>query len=397
MPIDLTPVILKQFRAAELAARQHLDRGEFGEAAKYLRSCHQLMQQYADQPGVGQTVRRMRLEQAEMYLTRALQAEAQAQRGDNQPTPMAALSERAAGDNYQTAAEALITQVGVGWDDIGGLDETKETLQLAYALGLVQRPTGVTIQTTRRILLFGPPGTGKTMLAGAISKELEATFFNARIPDLMSQYFGESSKLLSGLYATAAIHAPSVIFLDEIDALSRQRGGGQESGAERRLLNTFLGELDGLQNKRDDAPFLLTVGATNIPWDLDRAILSRFSGGMIYVPLPDAAARDAILDLYIAKRGLQSSVDIDLLAQRTAGYSGREIEQMVSIAVRRMIRRANPALVGHAANGQQALRQYQLRTEPLREEDFDAALAQVRPATPPSQVQRYLEWQRQVE
>jgi vacuolar protein-sorting-associated protein 4 len=235
------------------------------------------------------------------------------------------------------------------------------------------------------------------MLAGAISKELDATFFNVRIPDLMSQYFGESSKLLSGLYTTAGVHAPAVVFLDEIDALSRQRGGGQESGAERRLLNTFLSELDGLQNKREDAPFILTVGATNVPWDLDRAILSRFSGGMVYVPLPDLVARRAIIELYTSRRGLPLAVGLDDLAQRTEGYSGREIEQIVGVAVRRMVRRANPTLLHHAANGQEPLRRYQLQTEPLRADDLDAALAQVRPATSGGAVTTYTKWQQQME
>jgi len=395
MAIDLSAGILKQFRTAELAARQHLERGEYGEAAPQLRRCHQLMVQYADQPGVGGAVRRMRLEQAELYLTRALQAEAQAKRGDNQPTPLAALPERAASNDYQSAAEALITQVNIGWSDIGGLAETKETLQLTYALGLVQRPQGVTIQASRRILLYGPPGTGKTMLAGAISKEVDATFFNARIPDLMSQYFGESSKLLSGLYATAAIHAPAVVFLDEIDALSRQRGGGQESGAERRMLNTFLSELDGLQNKRDDVPFILTVGATNVPWDLDRAILSRFSGGMIFVPLPDTDARRAIFDLLIQRRGLASAVNAEMLVRRSEGYSGRELEQVVAIAVRRMVRRANPAILDQVAAGKDALQRYQLQAEALQAGDFEAAWAQVRPATGATHAARYHDWQRQ--
>lgn len=397
MSIDLSSGILKQFRAAELAARQQLDRGEFADAAYSLRRCQQLMLQYAEQPGVGPTVKRMRLEQAESYLTRALQAEAQAKRGNNNPTPIAALPERSSGNDYQSVAEGLITRVDVGWGDIGGLEETKELLQLTFALGLAQRPPGVIFQTSRHILLYGPPGTGKTMLAGAISKELDATFFNARIPDLMSQYFGESSKLLNGLYVTAGIHAPSVIFLDEIDALSRQRGGGQESGAERRMLNTFLSELDGLQNKREDTPLILTVGATNVPWDLDRAILSRFSGGMVYVPLPDVGARRVILDLYIAKRGLATSVSNDELVERTEGYSGRELEQVVNLAVRRMVRRANPQLLAQTALRQDDLRQYQLQSEPLQRNDFDKALAQVRPATMPQQEKRYRDWQNQVD
>lgn len=397
MPVDLSAGILKQFNSAKHAAIQHLDRGEFGDAAKQLRRCHQLMLQYAEQPGTGPAVRRMRMEKAEEFLTQALQAEAQVARGETQPTPMAALPEKAATTDYQTAAEALITQVNVGWNDIGGLDETKETIQIAYALGLVQRPQGVTIQTTRRMLFYGPPGTGKTMLAAAISYELDATFFNARIPDLMSQYFGESSKLLSGLYATAAMHAPAVVFLDEVDALSRQRGGGQESGAERRLLNTFLNELDGLQNKRDDAPFIITVATTNVPWELDRAILSRFSGGLIYVPLPDAAARRVILDLYIAKRGHISYVDADHLVAQSDGYSGREIEQVVAMAIRRMVRRANPELLRQTAGGQEMLRRYQLRTEPLSHDDFRHAFALVKPATNAAHVERFRRWAEQAE
>jgi SpoVK/Ycf46/Vps4 family AAA+-type ATPase len=377
--IDLSTGILKQFREAEYTARQHLARGEFTHAAKYLRQCNQLMRRYAEQPNTGETVRRMRLERAEHYLTLALQAESQLKRGDDEPTPLAALPERNASNDYQAIIEGLITRVNVRWHDIGGLERTKEEIQLNYALGLVRYPDGLSIQPTRRLLFYGPPGTGKTMLAAAISNELEATFFNVRIPDMMSQYFGESSKLINALYSTAAQHAPSGVFVDEMDALGKQRGSGQESGAERRLLNTFLGELDGLQNKRDETPLILTVGATNMPWELDRAILSRFGGGMIYVPLPDDAARQAILDLYITAKGHHSRVPYAQLVERTYGYSGREIEQIV---------------LRQVANGQDALRTYELRAEALGEEDFRLAFGQIKPATTAAQIRRYEEWGR---
>lgn len=295
------------------------------------------------------------------------------------------------------AAESLITQVAVAWGDIGGLQETKETIQLSYALGLVKQPDRVAIRPIRRLLFYGPPGTGKTMLAAAMSHELDATFFNARIPDLMSQYFGESSKLLSGLYAAATIHAPSVVFLDEIDALSRQRGGGQESGAERRLLNTFLSELDGLQAKRDELPFIITAGATNVPWDLDHAIVSRFSGGLIYVPLPDTEARRTIFQIYIDNKGHTSQVSPDELVRQSEGYSGREIEQVVSIAVRRMIRRANPDLLQVSTSGQDGLREYLLQTTALIRGDFEMAFARVRPAATPAAIRRYEDWSKSLE
>lgn len=282
--------------------------------------------------------------------------------------------------------------MNVRWQDIGGLEETKEEIQTNFALSLVQVPAGVQIRPNRTLLLYGPPGTGKTMLAGAISNELDATFFNARIPDLLSQYFGESSKLINALYSTAATHAPSVVFLDELDALSRQRGSGGENGAERRVLNTLLTELDGLQHKGDDMPLVMTVGATNMPWELDRAVLSRFSGGRIYVPLPDAAARRQIFDIYVAQRGHTTTLSADEFVRMTAGYSGREIERITAMATQTMLRRMNPNLVREAAAGQDTLRAYRLQVEPLTQADFTAAIQRVRPSTNAVELRRFESW-----
>lgn len=390
MKTDLSGVLFSAIQDAERAAKHHIAQGDYGAAAKELRRCYELSRQYAEY-GTGPTVKRMRLERAEQYLAKATQFSERAEQGAA-PAPLPPISERAAGDDYEAVAEALITSVDVGWDDIGGLDVTKADIQTSYAMGLVQIPPGVMIQANRNLLLYGPPGTGKTMLAGAISKELDATFFNTRIPDLLSQYFGESSKLLHALYAVAATHAPSVVFLDEIDALSRQRGGSQESGAERRLLNTFLNELDGLQHKGGDVPFVLTVGATNVPWELDRAILSRFSGGRIYIPLPDDAARRAILAIYIDRHGHTTTMPEQALVQRTDGYSGREIQRIVTLAVQSMLNRTNPALLTHAAGGQDALRRYELVVNPLSEADFERAFTQVRPAMNDADIGRFEQW-----
>jgi SpoVK/Ycf46/Vps4 family AAA+-type ATPase len=390
MRIDISAGIFRQVKEAERQANQHVNRGEYAEAAKQYRLCYRLMQQYADY-AVGETVRRMRLDEAEKYLARATQLDERS-RSQAAPITVSAVAERSGSSDYQGIIEGLITRVNVHWHDIGGLEETKAEIQTSFALGLVQVPAGVQIKANRNLLLYGPPGTGKTMLAGAISNELDATFFNARIPDLLSQYFGESSKLISALYATAVTHAPSVVFLDELDALTRQRGGGAESGAERRVLNTLLGELDGLQHKGGDLPLVMTVGATNVPWELDRAILSRFSGGRIYVPLPDEAARRQILDIHLTRQGHTSTVSAGDLVRKMAGYSGREMERIVGLAVQGMLRRANPDLLQRTTNGQDALRSYQLRVEPLTAVDFDAALRQVRPAVDAEEARRYEAW-----
>jgi katanin p60 ATPase-containing subunit A1 len=390
MPIDISAGIFRQVKDAEREAQQHLNRGEYAEAAKQFRRCHRLMLQYAEY-GQGEMVQRMRLDEAEKYLAKATQY---AERATAQSAPIAvtAVAERSGSDDYQSVIEGLITRVGVRWDDIGGLEETKREIQTNFALGLVKVPTGVKIRPNRTVLLYGPPGTGKTMLAGAISNELDATFFNARIPDLLSQYFGESSKLISALYATAATHAPSVVFLDELDALSRQRGAGSESGAERRVLNTLLSELDGLQHKGDEMPLVMTVGATNMPWELDRAILSRFSGGRIYVTLPDADARRQIIDIYVRRNGHTAAIGADELVRLTAGYSGREIERIIYMAVQSMLRRTNPDLLAHAANGRAALGSYQLGVEPLRRQDFESALQRVKPTSNPEELRRFENW-----
>ncbi len=389
-PIDVSGALFTQVQELDRKAKHAVNQGDFAEAAKLWRTCNRLMQQYAES-GTGETVKHMRRARAEEFLASAHKAEERAKQAAS--VTVTAVAERAGGGDYAGVIEGLMTKVEVRWGDIGGLDETKAAIQANYALALAQPPPGVQIRPQRTLLLYGPPGTGKTMLAAAASRELDATFFNARVPDLLSQYFGESSKLISALYDVALTHAPSVIFLDEIDALSRQRGGGQESGAERRMLNTLLGELDGLQHKGGEQPVVLTIGATNLPWELDRAILSRFASGAIYVPLPDEAARRRMFELYLAGRGHHSLLSPDELVQRTEGFSGRELERLVAQATAAMVRRANPALLQQAAAGRDALRAYQLRAEPVARADFDAAFDTIHTATSPADLRRYATWQ----
>ena len=249
----------------------------------------------------------------------------------------------------------------------------------------------------RNILLYGPPGTGKTLLAAATSLELDATFFNVKVSDMLSKYFGESAKLVSALYAEAFAQAPSVIFLDEFDALTGSRDGS-DSGAERRMLSTLLSELDGLDDKgRGNAPYLLSIAATNVPWQIDKAVISRFGARLIYVPLPDADARRAILQIHIERKGHKSDVPIAELVERLAGYSGREIEAVVGYAVSTMVQRANPGLLGKVTQGRDALAKYILKVKSISAADFEAALVAITPVTTAQDIARYESWRRQVE
>ena len=288
----------------------------------------------------------------------------------------------------------LIEESSIRWSDIGGLESTKQAIKSAYGLAVARKPKGVRIEAWRNLLLFGPPGTGKTLLAAATAGSLDATFFNVKVSNVLSKYFGESSKLISALYSTARRLSPAVIFLDEFEALTPPRGEG-ESGAERRIVSTLLAELDGLASK-DEENYVLTIGATNLPWLLDSAILSRFQK-RIFVPLPDAEARRSILEIHLTKRGHKTRLPIPKLVERTEGYSGREIEQVCQTAITSMTQRANPSLMDVVDRGQAALREYEIKVEPISEEDFVVAFSQIHPATDAALVRRHLEWQKKAE
>jgi len=204
-----------------------------------------------------------------------------------------------------------------------------------------------------------------------------------------SKYFGESTKLITALYTVARRMSPAVIFLDEFESLTPPRGSG-ESGAERRIVSTLLAELDGLATKDDDS-FVLTMSATNVPWLLDTAILSRFQQ-RIYVPLPDPAARKAILEIHLMRRGHRSDIPMEELVRRTEGFAGREIEQLCQTAINHMTRRANPDLLNLVDRGHAAVSAYELRVTPLTEDDFKAAFDQIRPVANAAMLRRYDEW-----
>jgi katanin p60 ATPase-containing subunit A1 len=382
MGVDLSAQTYARFQKAEAQAKHFWEQGRGLEAAAAYRRCAGLMRQYAKY-GASKQIRQRRLKRAKQYEELADRIEAGAA-----ASPAAEAGGTA---DYENGVLDLIHRSTVTWEDIGGLEATKAEIQSAYALALARRPKGVRLGSARNMLLYGPPGTGKTLLAAAASNELDATFFNVKVSDMLSKWFGESTKLVSALYDVAEKRAPSVVFLDEFDALTPPRGGG-ESGAERRILSTLLSELDGLTEKGDSAAYVLTIGATNVPWLVDNAILSRFGAKLIHVPLPDAEARAAILAIQLDKAGHKSQVSIKDLVASTKGYSGREITQMCQEAIGRMVARANPSLLDVADKGKLELSSYELQVTPLTAEDFEHALSRVRPGTTREYLKRFDAW-----
>lgn len=284
----------------------------------------------------------------------------------------------------------------ITWDDIGGLEETKDEIKFALGMTLAQQPAGVKIAAWTKILFYGPPGTGKTLLAAATSNAVRSTegvpsvFYNVKVSSILSKYFGESSKIVSELYGTARDTSPSVVFLDEFESLAGQRDAS-DSGAERRILSTLLSELDGMDSKGRHDIYVLTIAATNRPWDLDAAVLSRFEK-KILIPLPDEATREKILRIHLEKKGFQTEVPFEELARLTAGYSGREIERFSKEVTTSMIEEVNRDIPSLVDRGLDQVKKYKIKVRPLRREDFVEAARLIHPQTTPEEMQKYYEW-----
>jgi SpoVK/Ycf46/Vps4 family AAA+-type ATPase len=395
MSVDLSGSIYTLYKDARIKGDKARKRGADLEAAKYYNAAARWLRSYADS-AFDAEIRKERLAKANQLQTLAKSLSGQSAASDPgkaAPSPNKAGDQKEAQtgeDDYEEEVLQLIHKSEVRWDQIGGLKDTKDAIKSAYALALAAKPQGVEISSWRNLLLYGPPGTGKTLLAAATAGNLQATFFNVKVSSLLSKYFGESTKLISALYSVARRLSPAVIFLDEFESLTPARGSG-ESGAERRIVSTLLAELDGLQAKDDDS-FVLTICATNLPWLLDLAILSRFQR-RIYVPLPDSEARNEIIKIQLTNKGHQTQIPMEELVRRTEGYAGREIEQIGQIAINQMIRRTNPDLLNVVDQGLDQVSKYQLKIEPLSESDMKTGFEQVKPLADKKVLQKYIDWQ----
>jgi AAA+ superfamily predicted ATPase len=292
---------------------------------------------------------------------------------------------------YREFVDSLRERANVTWNDVAGLDDVVNELKTVLAMGMAQTPHGVRLDPPRRILLYGPPGTGKTLLTAALSHGFDAPFYNVKVSDVLSKFFGESTRLLSALFELAAEQGPAVLFFDEIDSISGNREAGGMDGEERRMISALLAQLDGLKQKGTSVP-LFTIAATNLPWQLDSAILSRFEK-QFYIPLPEAAARRAIFEHHLTARGFQLEAPWEKLIEATRGYSGRELSRLCQEAIRLMLAEANPRMEQLADFGQQAMRRYELKLIPVGVTHFREAFKKNRPQTQPQLLERYRTWQ----
>lgn len=231
--------------------------------------------------------------------------------------------------------DILVVSPNVKWTDIAGLREAKELLEEAVVLPLWMPDffTGIR-RPWKGVLLTGPPGTGKTLLAKAVATECGTTFFNVTASMLTSKWRGDSEKIVRLLFEIARFHAPSTIFIDEIDALCGARGGSDEHESSRRVKSEILMQMDGISsitNTKDGEtnapikqPVVMVLAATNFPWLIDEALRRRLEK-RIYIPLPDQETRVALLNLNLSTIKTEDGIEIEEIAKQMAGYSGADI------------------------------------------------------------------------
>ncbi|PKU72667.1 katanin p60 ATPase-containing subunit A-like 2 [Dendrobium catenatum] len=263
----------------------------------------------------------------------------------------------------------------VKWEIIKGLENAKRLVKEAVVMPIkYPKYFKGLLSPWKGILLFGPPGTGKTMLAKAVATECKTTFFNISASSIVSKWRGDSEKLVRVLFELARHHAPSTIFLDEIDAIISQRGEARsEHEASRRLKTELLIQMDGL-TKTDELVFVLA--ATNLPWELDAAMLRRLEK-RILVPLPEPEARQAMFEEFLSTSSGEAEIPYDYLVEKTEGYSGSDIRLVCKEAAMQPLRR----LIFFLESQPDKVPEDELpAVGPVTPEDIEVALRNTRPS-----------------
>ncbi|KAI9762745.1 MAG: hypothetical protein M1840_001154 [Geoglossum simile] len=303
----------------------------------------------------------------------------------------------------ETAAKQIFNEIvakgdEVHWGDVAGLDAAKLALKEAVVYPFLRPDLFMGLrEPARGMLLFGPPGTGKTMLARAVATESKSTFFSISASSLTSKYLGESEKLVRALFQLAKALAPSIIFVDEIDSLLSSRSGSGEHEATRRIKTEFLIQWSDLQRaaagreqsaaekEKGDASRVLVLAATNLPWAIDEAARRRFVRRQ-YIPLPEGSTRAAQLwNLLGHQKHELSTEDIEILVDLTDGFSGSDITALAKDAAMGPLRSLGEALLHMSMD--------QIR--PIQFRDFEASLVNIRPSVSKQGLKEFEEWARE--
>ncbi|KAF2730265.1 AAA-domain-containing protein [Polyplosphaeria fusca] len=303
----------------------------------------------------------------------------------------------------QQAAQQILNEIviqgdEVRWDDVAGLDVAKSALKETVVYPFLRPDLFMGLrEPARGMLLFGPPGTGKTMLARAVATESRSTFFAISASSLTSKFLGESEKLVRALFALAKMLAPSIIFVDEIDSLLSSRAGSGEHEATRRIKTEFLiqwsdlakaaagRELSEKDKEKGDASRVLVLAATNLPWAIDEAARRRFVRRQ-YIPLPEEHVRRTQLNTLLSHQKQNiSPTEMDRLVEMTEGFSGSDITALAKDAAMGPLR----------SLGERLLHMTMDEIRPIRMGDFVASLQTIRPSVGKQGLKEYEDWARE--
>lgn len=266
--------------------------------------------------------------------------------------------------------EVMVEIPNASWEDIGGLEEIKEELNEAveWPLKYPKLFEKAGIRALNGILLFGPPGCGKTLLAKAIANESKSNFIAIKGPEIFSKWVGESERAVREIFRKARQAAPSIIYFDEIDAISAGRGAYESTHTFASIVNQILVEMDGIENRKG----IVTIASTNRPDIVDPAFLrpGRFDR-LIYVKEPDFEARMKILEVHTKNMPLAEDVSLKEIAQNTVGYSGADLENVCREA------------------GMQAIREKMETLEKIENKHFEFALSKIKSTLPKEMTERY--------
>jgi transitional endoplasmic reticulum ATPase len=284
--------------------------------------------------------------------------------------------------------EVFVEVPDVSWDQVGGLEGTKERLRetIQWPLEYPEVFEELDMQAAKGVLMYGPPGTGKTLLAKAVANEAESNFISIKGPELLNKYVGESEKGVREVFSKARENAPTIVFFDEIDSIATERGKNSgDSGVGERVVSQLLTELDGLESLED----VVVIATTNRPDLIDSALLR--PGRLdrhVHVPVPDEEARRKILEVHTRDKPLADDVDLDALARKTDGYVGADLEAVAREASmnasREFIGSVSREEVGESVGNVRVTMQH-----------FEDALDEVNPSVTPETRERYEEIEKQ--
>jgi len=365
----------ERYRQKGLDARRA---GQWDSARIYLLEAARAMLELSKHAR-GEELKQARRQMAQRLLDLARDCE-QARRTNRKPAIPDRTSSAESSSESEGASDAhhwiVKEKPSLRFDDVAGLDDVKEDIRLKmlYPFEHPELAERFGIKPGGGVLLYGPPGTGKTMLARATAGEIDATFFRISPADILSKWVGQAEQNIKRLFDAAAAEQRAIIFIDEIEALVPARRD-EGSSVMQRLVPQILQGMEGF-DKHSRNPILF-MGATNVPWQLDPAVLrpGRFDE-KVYIPLPDLAARRKMLEMYLGKRPLDDTVDLDALAQRLEGYSGADIRYICD-------RAATIPFLQSIASGQEG---------PITQQILHDVIAQTPPSVSPQMLERFRQW-----